>query len=95
LNGKIQIGQVVKSISGRDQNRYFIIVSIVDDENVLISDGKLRKIQNPKLKKLKHLKLMSAVSENMNKINYKDLQSQNAFIRKELEKLGYSNKREV
>jgi LSU ribosomal protein L14E len=50
LNGKIQIGQIVKSISGRDQNRYFIIVSIVDDKNVLISDGKLRKIQNPKLK---------------------------------------------
>ncbi len=94
MNGKIQIGQVVKSISGRDKDRYFIIVSIVDEDYVLISDGRLRKIQNPKLKKLKHLKLMKAVSENMDKINYNDLQSQNAFIRKELEKLGYSNIRE-
>ena len=95
MNGKIQIGQIVKSISGRDQNRYFIIVSIVDDKNVLISDGKLRKIQKPKLKKIKHLHVTSAVSDNMDKINYKDLQSQDAFIRKELELLGYSNKREV
>ena len=38
---------------------------------------------------------MPAVSGDMDKINYKDLQSQNAFIRKELEKLGYSNIREV
>lgn len=95
MDGKIQIGQVVRSKSGRDQDRYFIVVGIVDDKNVMISDGKLRKIQKPKLKKLIHLQITSAVSENMDKINYKDLQSQNSFIRKELELLGYSNKREV
>lgn len=95
MNGKIQIGQVVRSTSGRDHDRYFIVVGIVDYNNVLISDGKLRKIQKPKLKKIKHLHVTSAVSDNMDKINYKDLQSQDAFIRKELELLGYSNKREV
>ena len=95
MNGKIQIGQVVRRILGRDQGRHFLVVSIVDNKSVMISDGELRKIQTPKLKKLMHLKVLNTASDNMDKINYNDLQSQNAFIRKELELLGYSNKREV
>lgn len=95
LHSKVNIGQVVKSLSGRDSGRFFLILDIKGWDMVQIVDGELRKLQNPKLKKLKHLMILNKVSENMDKINYNDLQSQNAFIRKELERLGCGNKKEV
>lgn len=93
MNKNVRKGQIVKSIAGRDSGRYFIVLEVRPDDMMLISDGKLRKIQKPKLKKLKHLELTSTLCDAVDQINYNDLQSQNAFILKELEKLGYSNKR--
>lgn len=51
----ITLGQIVHSKAGRDKGRYFIIVDIVDDNYVSVVDGALRKIDNPKKKKIKHL----------------------------------------
>lgn len=93
MNKNVHKGQIVKSISGRDKGRYFIVIKICTDDMVLISDGNLRKIQKPKLKKIKHLELTTSLCDAVDQINYDDLQSQNAFIRRQLEKLGYSNKR--
>ena len=52
----IEIGEVVYSIAGRDANKFFVITEIVDDSFVKVADGGLRKIDKPKLKKIKHLK---------------------------------------
>jgi large subunit ribosomal protein L14e len=51
----ITLGQIVHSKAGRDKGKYFVVVGIVDEEYVLIADGDLRKILNPKKKKEKHL----------------------------------------
>lgn len=51
----VEVGQVVRSIAGRDMGRLFIILSIIDDSYVTIVDGKYRKLANPKKKKMKHL----------------------------------------
>jgi large subunit ribosomal protein L14e len=56
------IGRYVWSKAGRDKGKLFIIIDIIDDNHVLIADGSLRKINNPKKKKLKHL----YVTEKMN-----------------------------
>lgn len=90
---EVRIGQVVQSICGRDAGKFFLVLAL-QGGFALIADGKVHKIEKPKRKKLKHLQLIPASSENMNRINYNDLQSQNAFLRKELQKLGYSNTRE-
>lgn len=81
----ITIGQVVKSRAGRDKGRMFLILDIIDEQNVLIVDGDLRKLDNPKKKKIKHLiiykTLLTEVKfklENKVKLN-------NAYIRKLLE----------
>ena len=37
----VSLGQIVYSIAGRDRGRYFIVVDIIDDNYVLISDGDL------------------------------------------------------
>ena len=55
MEDSLQPGQIVRSRAGRDKNRYFIVVMIRDQNYVYISDGDLRKIEKPKLKKIKHL----------------------------------------
>jgi len=49
------IGRVVQSTQGRDRGRLFIVMSVVDDDFVLMADGELRKVEHPKRKKIKHL----------------------------------------
>ena len=49
------IGQYVQSTQGRDAGKTFIVVGIADENHVLIADGKLRSIEKPKKKKVKHL----------------------------------------
>ncbi len=59
----ISLGQVVYSKAGRDSKRKFIILSIIDESYVLISDGDLRRIEKPKKKKIKHLELTGNIPE--------------------------------
>ena len=47
-------GRVVISKSGRDKGRSFVVFEI-DDRYVWLADGKLRKIEAPKKKNIKHL----------------------------------------
>ena len=53
-------GSVVKSNAGRDQGRYYVAVS-AEDRFVFIADGKVRKLQNPKRKNVKHISPTSVV----------------------------------
>ncbi|HPF21097.1 MAG TPA: KOW domain-containing RNA-binding protein [Syntrophomonas sp.] len=49
------LGNLVYSKSGRDQGRPFVVIRIVNEHYVIISDGDTRKIENPKMKNVKHL----------------------------------------
>lgn len=62
-NYPVEIGRVVISRSGRDQGRAFLIVAILEEPYVLIADGALRRLRQPKKKKLKHLDLQGIVLE--------------------------------
>ena len=48
-------GRIVLSKQGRDAGRYFVILKVVDDQYVLLSDGSTRKTDHLKRKKVKHL----------------------------------------
>lgn len=52
----IEIGRVVRSTQGRDADRCFVILQVLDDQFVLMADGLTRKLDHPKKKKVKHLK---------------------------------------
>lgn len=56
-------GNIVLSKAGRDKDSYFVVLKIVDENFVLIADGDLRKVDNPKLKKCKHLENTGKTSE--------------------------------
>lgn len=50
------LGSVVYSKSGRDCGSYYAVIQVLDSEYVLIADGAKRRIENPKRKKVKHIK---------------------------------------
>jgi ribosomal protein L14E/L6E/L27E len=62
---KATVGQLVIARAGRDVNKKFIITCIINDQYVYISDGDSRKLDHPKKKKLKHLRLMDCVSDDL------------------------------
>lgn len=61
----ISIGQIVISTAGRDKGLKFVVLCIIDDKYVYISDGDIRKLMTPKKKKLKHLKKLNYVAEDI------------------------------
>lgn len=86
----ITVGQVVKSRAGRDKGRIFLVLDIIDEQNVSIIDGDLRRLDNPKQKKLKHLIVYNTVlSELKEKLDSKT-EINNSYIRKLLEPLNKS-----
>jgi ribosomal protein L14E/L6E/L27E len=50
---KIKVGSLVYAKSGRDEGKYFVVTSIVNEKFIdyaYIADGKSRPLENPKKK---------------------------------------------
>ena len=47
-------GDVVVSRAGRDAGRPFVVLSLPEPDYALLADGKLRTLEKPKRKKLRH-----------------------------------------
>ena len=58
MQNKIYIGDIVKSIAGRDRNVIFLVVDVKDCFAYIV-DGKTRKINSPKKKNIKHLERLN------------------------------------
>ena len=61
MENGIEIADIVQSVAGRDRGKHFFVMELRDDY-ALLADGKLRKIEKPKNKKLKHM-CLSAKSD--------------------------------
>ncbi len=55
----IRKADAVVSQAGRDKGRLFYVFEMIDEQFAFIADGKLRHIDKPKKKKLKHLAFYS------------------------------------
>ncbi len=88
---EVTIGQYVKSKSGRDKDRVFIIIDIIDELYILVADGDLRKLEKPKRKKIKHLSKYNVVSDEVQRRNKEGKKITNLVLRREIEKLGQNN----
>lgn len=53
---------VVLSLAGHDKGKLFAILGIENENFVFIADGRQRKAQKPKKKKVKHLKVLGELS---------------------------------
>lgn len=81
----IDIGRVVSSKAGRDKGKFFIIVGILDEDHVYVSDGKLRTIEKPKKKRLKHLNFIDCEFKDMGELLSSHRQIDNSIIKSFLE----------
>ena len=81
----ISIGQVVKSRAGRDKGRIFLVIEVVDESFVYVVDGDLRRLDNPKLKKVKHLIVFNTVLLELKEKLEGNVKINNSYIRKLLE----------
>jgi ribosomal protein L14E/L6E/L27E len=75
------LGDKVCSTAGRDAKKCFFVVGILDEQYVLISDGKTHRVEKPKKKKIKHLVFQNSCEEVKQKLinNYA---LTNPFVRK-------------
>ncbi len=80
----LTLGQVVCSKAGRDKGNKFIVVDIIDEAFVMISDGNLRRIENAKRKKTKHLEDAGEVILSLSDKLEKKVRVSNSEIRKAL-----------
>ena len=60
----IDLGSIVQSLAGRDKGVLFLVVGVEDNYFYLV-DGDIRKVENPKLKKIKHVELTRYFDANM------------------------------
>ena len=63
------VGDVVKSLSGHDQNRLFVVVGIDKNGYIAIIDGRYRQKAKPKLKNPKHLSIVAHDDSLIEKVN--------------------------
>jgi len=81
------IGRVAYSKAGRDKGRLFIVIGVINEDFVLISDGDLRPVEKPKKKRIKHLKYTDLVAENIVEILKNGRKLINADIQKTLNEM--------
>lgn len=59
----LKVGQLVCSKRGRDRGKFFLVAEVVDDTFVYLVDGDKRRLENPKRKNIKHLRIFPLVAE--------------------------------
>ena len=57
-----KVGDIVQSKSGHDAKKYFVVIATLNENYILIADGKSRKLECPKQKNVKHVKLIEEAS---------------------------------
>ena len=67
MSGKLRIGQLVQSIAGRDEGKYYLVWDAFIASRVLLVDGIVRKTDCPKKKNVKHLKAYPVIVEEIEK----------------------------
>lgn len=77
-------GDIVYSKAGRDKNGYFVVMS-VDNDYVFVCDGRKRKTDKQKHKKIKHLGLGIGHSLHIEKKLLAGEKVTNAELRRELD----------
>lgn len=81
------LGQVVYSRAGRDEGRIFVICGMIDENFVFVCDGDLRRVENPKKKKIRHLKITNKKIEALEQKLTTGIKITNAEVRKALVKV--------
>ena len=78
------LGRIVVSKAGRDAGKRFLVIKVVDEQFVQITDGDLRRVEKPKRKKIKHLEPTGEVAETIEEKLKSNVRITNPEVRKAL-----------
>ena len=65
-----------------------VIIQVINDNLVAAADGDLRKIENPKVKNIKHLQLTNKVADEVKNSIDNGMTPENHIIKKSLKKIA-------
>ena len=82
MERKNLIGRIVYSKAGRDKDKYFMILDVLNEEFVYLVDGHLRRLERPKKKKIKHLIFTDKICDEVKDIILKGKRLNDATVRK-------------
>jgi ribosomal protein L14E/L6E/L27E len=88
---KYKAGDIALALAGRGEGRLFAVIAVEDESYVLIADGRSRRADKPKRKKVKHLRL---IKESAFEIKQGEKLT-NAVLRKHVESAAGEYAREV
>ena len=87
-------GRVVESTQGRDKGHCFLILENAAEGFVMIADGLHHKLENPKKKKMKHLRAKPLLL-NLKALRPEGGALQDSDLRRALEANGYAEERSL
>lgn len=94
MTGAEILGRVALSTAGRDAGRHFLVVGVADEAHVYVADGSLRRMERPKLKKYRHIKLLDAVDAGLGQRLLDDKPVADNEVRESLAAMGYDTKKD-
>ncbi|MPL68188.1 hypothetical protein SDC9_13901 [bioreactor metagenome] len=62
---KIEIGQLVKSVAGRDIGHIYVVAGFVEPKYVLLIDGRERSVAKPKKKNIRHVNVLNSIAKDV------------------------------
>lgn len=62
------VGKIAYSKAGRDKDKCYVIIKIINDDYVLVADGRIKTVEKPKKKRIKHLNVTNEVAEDIKKL---------------------------
>lgn len=90
MENKIKIGQLVCSQRGRDRGRFYLVLETTDDSFVYLVDGVKRRMENPKQKNIRHLKVYPVAADDLAQQWEAGQHSGNSEIRRVIEEFKQS-----
>ena len=78
-----RVGSVCVSKAGHDAGDYLVVIAGIDRDHVYVADGKARKLIAPKKKKVRHLSMITKLSEQTLEILRSGVYN-DSFLRKEI-----------
>lgn len=82
------LGAVAFSTAGRDKGSPFVIIGSPEEGFLFLADGKKRKIENPKKKKIKHISVTGICFEEIRTKLIKHDKITNADLKKALRNIS-------
>lgn len=61
MKTSVEIGGLVKSLSGRDKSTIYMVADITNNGSLVLVNGDNKTFSNPKLKNLKHIKNLNFI----------------------------------